>query len=438
MVRALTEKQQKDALKSARAGVANYIVQLKTIADKIKKIFKASSAASFASFKYYDTPSGTKYDDKRGCATAHGCIRPHPDWKNLNVKSAPDPACPSGLPDVKLIFPNEGFISGHMINEAFGGNGKVPTNQVILTDTANGQHRFDEDLKSAAADMGMAVHYMSLHSQDTENLDDNLKNICGSWGIEIDVVVDADTWWSRKFHDAGTFSGNATWQTINSNLDQGYPVNCVPVKITSTAKEVNRPTDDYLKNTLMLGEDDYATVVQYFKRLDTWLQPLSSFELIQNPPDDFDKQALVDHAITDKAGTKTADQSIPKPRKKPGQAKVLPPVPATYQLVDASNPGTVAYSFVAGGWGSHDIGSAVATIMGVDPAATNIDAKHVSIKITQNRKTADVEAHSGETSIEGHNASGPGYQLKDGWLLEMGAIDTSTNERPLRLVFKMK
>ena len=210
------------------------------------------------------------------------------------------------------------------------------------------------------------------------------------------------------------------------------------MKITSTAKEVNRPTDDYLKNTLMLGEDDYATVVQYFKRLDTWLQPLSSFELIQNPPDDFDKQALVDHAITDKAGTKTADQSIPKPRKKPGQAKVLPPVPATYQLVDASNPGTVAYSFVAGGWGSHDIGSAVATIMGVDPAATNIDAKHVSIKITQNRKTADVEAHSGETSIEGYDAFGPGYQLKDGWLLEMGAIDTSTNERPLRLVFKMK
>lgn len=258
-------------------------------------------------------------DERCGCSTATVTLHPHPDWKALQLKSSKTlPNVPQALYDLRRakIFPNEQFISGHMINANFGGDHTDPGNQTVLTTAANGQHDFDEAIKEALIRMGDAIWGMCKTSQ-AEDADDYLNELYEKWTIKIDVEVGSDTWFDTYNADANLKND----ATVQANK---YPLNAIATEIVFTAKADGTPTADDIATKLQIHKGKIGPIANAIAEFKGYMNEAARFELRQPAPTGLDRRSAVATTATTRKGEqfdKTAPNThLPlKPRGKKGK-----------------------------------------------------------------------------------------------------------------------
>jgi hypothetical protein len=175
----------------------------------------------------FDDPTGAPQDG-RGCEQAWVTLMPYkglwPQEKSKTYK------LPNALKDVKAKYPQYAFISGHVINAEFSGDGNDPANQTCLHSSANRDHEFDDRIKDAWRLLKEAYRVVRKHGVKDENY---LKNL--GWGIKITGTVDQETW------------------------GDNYPENCIATGLTYNAEVVKPQTADTLAVNMAEADEDVKT-----------------------------------------------------------------------------------------------------------------------------------------------------------------------------------
>lgn len=104
----------------------------------------------------------------------------------LEMGSDADPNLPKGIKRAKVKYPYEVFVSGHLLNAEFGGNGKNAKNLTILTSEANANHKnFDNPIKKALDQLKKLYELLSKNFVDISTL---------NYGIRVSVAASANKW----------------------------------------------------------------------------------------------------------------------------------------------------------------------------------------------------------------------------------------------------
>ena len=113
---------------------------------------------------------------------------------------------PQAKSSAESAFPNESFVSGHLLNDHLGGAGHDPDNLTILTGSANNQHHgFDDRIKDALRILWNVYSKMSdlrIRTSDVE------------YGIKVSIRTSEETW------------------------GYTYPANCIPWGIHNEARVI--------------------------------------------------------------------------------------------------------------------------------------------------------------------------------------------------------
>ncbi|WP_141316484.1 hypothetical protein [Streptomyces spinoverrucosus] len=114
---------------------------------------------------------------------------------------------PQAIQAIKKKYPGTTFISGHLLNADFGGDGKDHKNLTVLTSTGNANHKkFDEPIKKALMQLRTAYQAMNELGIDVKAI---------RYGIKVDIEVTGKEWGDT------------------------YPNNCIFKSLTCKAKVVN-------------------------------------------------------------------------------------------------------------------------------------------------------------------------------------------------------
>jgi hypothetical protein len=157
-----------------------------------------------------DAPSGGGKGGYKGCQQVTMILGPKQQFGQTGTNSSG--AYPLAIGDAENDYPNQTFVSGHVLNADFGGP-DAAKNMTILTSSANGQQKtFDTNVKNARN--ALYNVYMDLASLDPID-DDFLEDI--EYGIALDIQVD---------------DAHGEW-------DANYPGNCISNWMDLDATVVN-------------------------------------------------------------------------------------------------------------------------------------------------------------------------------------------------------
>lgn len=93
---------------------------------------------------------------------------------------------PGGIASARRAYPSLMFISGHLLNAEFGGDGNDSTNVTILTSGANGRHKgFDNPIKRAVENLYAFYSTLSLAYVDIKKV---------RFGIEVSIGTSDGKW----------------------------------------------------------------------------------------------------------------------------------------------------------------------------------------------------------------------------------------------------
>lgn len=288
-------------------------------------------------------------DANRGCKTATVTLHPHPDWKDKQQKSSQTLSnVPQALDDIrkKKIFPNEQFISGHMINANFGGDHTDPGNQTVLTVAANGQHDFDDAMKAAATRMGTAVWEMCRVSQ-APNAATYLDSLYNTWTIKIDVTVSDDSWFD-------TYSADPVLQSDPTVTANKYPLNAVATEIVFTAQANGTPDENDIADNLKIHEGKMPSIARAIAEFKQFMDEAARFELRQPAPADFTRRSTVATTTSPLTGASVAKiapgTGVPlQPKKKKGTGTTKPKKPMPIKVPCYLTYGTTRIRLQEGG-----------------------------------------------------------------------------------------
>jgi len=227
----------------------------------------------------YAADAGTVFTSYRGCKTSTSVLRPHHSITGSGLKSDAKSDVPTALADLqkpanKTLFADT-FVSGHVMNAAFGGLGSNPGNQTILTSGANSVHKggWEGPVKKAQYFMTLVVKY--LHAFKLNGTQAGiLAGIESSWRIELSGVVAAQSWW-----DVMSATDRGTLTPVQEDI-----VKAITTKVNFTATAQDTPTEEQLeKLTLDPGGTEFRLVVQYLESFKQIMAQVATFQLEQVP-----------------------------------------------------------------------------------------------------------------------------------------------------------
>jgi len=320
--------------KAAKLYAANFMQQyetalkaaLKKLADKTLSSGvggKRGNASGNRASNYGNTP----FSKRRGCQTARVRLHPHGDSYSVELGgSDAQSTIPAAIVDIKGLFPGESFISGHVINAEFGGQGADPGNQTILTTGANSQHHFDESVKSAWQKMTKAweeMYRFAIDSAGRKYMDE----LRGKWAIEITGTVDANSWYDHYKTDVSL--------KTHPNMTKSDPLNCVTTQVVFTAKEVNAPTKEEMAKNLKIDDQKTDQLARDLSEFRQFMIQAQRFELNQPPPATFAGRSQITASGFDDTGKvkpfkSNAWKNTLKPKGAPAKPKVVAPAVQSY------------------------------------------------------------------------------------------------------------
>lgn len=239
-------------------------------------------------------------DTRRGCKRAEVKLHPHNDVYNEMGGTDALANVPDALVDIKKVFVNEKFISGHVLNAEFGGDGADPANQTVLTSGANSQHHFDEHVKSAWTFMTKAWEEMYKFTEDSAGRT-YMENLRNKWAIHIVAVVDDASWLDTYSIDASL--------AADPNVVNKYPLNCVTTEVVFTATELNGPTENDIATNLKIDSNKMDQLGRYISTFREHMSQATKFVVKQAAPATFAGRSPVSAEATDGTGTTTPTTS---------------------------------------------------------------------------------------------------------------------------------
>jgi hypothetical protein len=325
--------------RAAKAYAANFMLQykaalkaaLKKLADKTPSSGvggKRGNATGDRASAYKNTPFSTR----RGCQTASVRLHPHGDSYLVELGgSDAQSTIPAAIVDIKGLFPGESFISGHVINAEFGGDGADPGNQTILTTGANSQHHFDESVKSAWQKMTKAWEEMYRFAQGPAGRK-YMNDLRGKWAIQITGTVDAVSWYDRYITDVSLAS--------HPNMLKSDPLDCVTTQVVFTATEVNAPTEEDMAKNLKIDDQRTDQLARDLSEFRQFMIQAQRFELNQPPPATFAGRSQISASGFDDTGkvkpfTSNAWKNTLKPKGAPKTPKKVAPTVQSYLTTES-------------------------------------------------------------------------------------------------------
>jgi hypothetical protein len=302
VAKTLSRKGEKAAEAYAAKFLTKYEAVLKKLAITVLQKGIGRKPGSANGVKITGLVNTPFLDAKRGCQTASVDLHPHKDVYSEMGGSDAKPNIPDALDAIKKlnIFPNEKFISGHVLNAEFGGVGANSANQTVLTTAANSQHHFDENVKSAWVNMTKAWEEMCKFVVDDDGktyTNDLLKN----WAIHIEAVVSDESWYD-------TYKIDPTLKADPKVL-KVYPLDCVAAQVEFTAKELNGPTVEAIAEKLQIDPKKMRELKMYMSHFHEFLSQAAKFVVKQEAPKTFGDRSPVSAEATDDEGTVTPIES---------------------------------------------------------------------------------------------------------------------------------
>jgi FHA domain len=212
--------------------------------DRPKRAVRQDSNVAYppmfldAANKSFADPPGAPQDG-RGCEQASVTLMPYKGlWPQSKSQTF---SLPKALKDVMQKYPEYSFISGHVMNAEFNGDGNDPANQTCIHSKANRDHKFDDTIKDAWRLLKEIYRVVRKHGVTDANY---LKNL--GWGIKITGTVDQATW------------------------GKGYPENCIATGLTYNAVVVKPQTAASLAaNMAEAGEDVKADLTKRITKMES-------------------------------------------------------------------------------------------------------------------------------------------------------------------------
>lgn len=339
MPKSLNAKGIKAAKAYAKIFLAQYEIAVVGLAKNLLVKAAGKSPSKATGTKFTGEVRTPFVDKRRGCKSAEVKIHPHEDVNNEMGGTDADPNVPAALPVAKPIFSGEVFISGHIINAEFGGQGNDPGNQTILTSGANSQHHFDEHVKAAWWQMTKAWEEMSRFARDPTG-QAYMTNLQKNWAIHVVGVVDDSSWYDKYMTDP-VLQNDAT-------VLKKYPLDCISTKIVFTAKELNAPTPDDIAKYLKIDDTKMDQLTRHISAFREHMSQAAQFVVTQDAPPTLAGRSSVSTEVTDGSGTKTVVQSAasaktikPKKGKATGAPSVAKTPAKTVQPYFTTSTGTV-------------------------------------------------------------------------------------------------
>lgn len=97
-----------------------------------------------------------------------------------------DSDLPKGIKLAREKYPRKVFVSGHLLNAEFGGDGEDAENLTILTSKANANHKsFDNPIKDALDTLKKLYELLAKHFVDISKIE---------YGVRVSVTTSRDKW----------------------------------------------------------------------------------------------------------------------------------------------------------------------------------------------------------------------------------------------------
>jgi hypothetical protein len=155
---------------------------------------------------YSNSPSSVSNtsfaDRRRGCKSGSATLRARVSEDSLG--SDADETLPSCIADVKKAY-GDNWVSGHVINADFGGDGQKASNQTCLTTTTNRDHMFDDTVKRAWARLSNVFREIYTYVT-TQEAGDYLSDLAQNWALQVEATV-RDASWGARYPDSCITTG---------------------------------------------------------------------------------------------------------------------------------------------------------------------------------------------------------------------------------------
>jgi len=300
-MKTLNAKGQKAAKAYAKVFLAQYALAVSGVAKKLLVRGVGSTASKATGTKFTGKVRNPFPGNKnRGCMRAEVKIHPHEDVKNEMGGTDADPNVPAALPVAKPLFPGEVFISGHIINAEFGGEGNDPGNQTILTSGANSQHHFDEHVKAAWYQMTKAWEELSRFAVNSTG-NAYMTKLQKDWAIHVVGVVDNESWYDKYMTDPVL--------KLDPTVKAKYPLDCISTKVVMTATELNPPSEADIATNLKIEPAKTDQLGRHISAFREHMSQAAQFVVTQEAPPTLAGRSLVSTEVTDSIGNKTTVQS---------------------------------------------------------------------------------------------------------------------------------
>ena len=327
MPKVLNSAGKKAAKAYAVTFLANYDAALLALAVKMLVKGVGSKTGTATGMRLTGLKNSPFAEERRGCKTAEVKLHPHKDVYTEMGGTDALPNVPQALVDIKTLFPGEKFISGHVLNAEFGGDGSNHANQTVLTSGANSQHHFDEHVKSAWIYMTRAWEEMYRFAQDA-TAKTYMEDLQKDWAIHIEATVDDNSW----------------YPALKAAVTNSYPLDCVTTRVEFTATEVNGPTEEDIADALKIDPAKMDDLARYLSAFREHMSQATKFVVKQAAPATLAGRSPVSADITDGTGTTTTQTSnawlktlkVPKKKGATAPKPAVKTVQSYFTLADGS------------------------------------------------------------------------------------------------------
>ncbi|MEU6284971.1 hypothetical protein [Streptomyces sp. NPDC047028] len=207
---------------------------------------RAKAGKSFAQLIENNAPAagGEAFGGPRGCKRAYVSLKAHP-LSSGGLGSDADANLPSCIKTVRAHYGGT-WVSGHVINADFGGNGKKNFNQTCLTSGANRDHTFDEATKLAWKGLTATVEAM-FKEASTPDAVKYVEKKATKWLIRVEGRVSEDAWAEdgpgRYVADSVTYTavqeGTPTLPELTQHM--GAKANALWAQVQSVGRAIVSP-----------------------------------------------------------------------------------------------------------------------------------------------------------------------------------------------------